>query len=97
MPLELATGRCIEVWAEHGADPVSAFRRYTQARRAWEAELGLSRQESDRLLPRAAGPPWSARFLGEQGRAAVIRDRLALHGVAVDQIELLCEAAQRWV
>ncbi len=97
VPPELAIGRCIEVWAEDGTDRLSAFRRYAEARTAWENERGLSRQESDRLLPRHAGSPWSANYLTKQGRGAVVRDRLALHGVTVDQLEQLRAAAARWV
>lgn len=84
VPTELLIGACAEVWADDGADLLAGRRRYGVARLAWEAESGITRETSYRLLP--AARPW--RLSDPDGPA-----RAARHGVTAAQVSTLRAAA----
>ena len=93
-PPELLVGKVTEVWAEDGHDLLSAHRRWHAARRAWEAQSGLTPDAASRLLP--GGSPWSAQYLIEAGHEAWVHDFLARSGARLDQLEELRRRAERW-
>lgn len=94
VPPELLVGKVVEVWAEDGHDLLRAHRRWHAARRAWEAQSGLTPDEANRLLP--GGSPWSAQHLIEAGREDEVRAMLARCGATLDQLTELRRRAQRW-
>jgi hypothetical protein len=81
VPPEIAVGAVVGVWGETLLD---AMRGYALGRGAWERETGLDRATSARLV-RARGPVEGAEALA----------RLARHGLDLDDVPALADAASR--
>ncbi len=71
VPVVLLVGRCIEVWADPGAErpPSSAMRRFSVVWSWWLEGAGVDSRERCQIIP--TGNPWSAAYLVGTGRSPI--------------------------
>jgi hypothetical protein len=90
VPVELAVGRCIEVWSSNPSPrngDISAHGRWTRAWRVFCHEAGLDVNQEVKIKPRPH--MWSAAFMIADGREDEVEARLAAAGTTLHELSTL--------